>query len=339
MPFDPMGLPQIQNDLMRGQRDLQMADALMQTGYIPNSGGWGALAQVLGAWRGKRLEKKAGERVSDAMRRQMEYDAAAKAEERERAAAAEEAEYQRNLGRRRNEAGDQVLNPKKPREPINIGNQLVMVGDDGQARVLHETPRAPQQGRQPTAIEVQVAMARQLGASDDQIRALVLGGGEKPLSARDQIALRKDQEAQQTRGAAINNALSILGDMEQATEAGIGGPIASLGLNPFTNRLTDAGQAIEKYDADAASLQDELTRIQRIPGIGTQTDFELRQMLRALPTSSMTEETRRAVLQRIRNKLTELQPAIDAAQAGAIGGPIQQAPIGDMGGWSITPLD
>lgn len=71
---DPLALPQIQTDLMRGQRDLQFADALMNAGYVPNSGALGAVSQIAQAFMGRKLSRKADEKISDALKRQFEAD-------------------------------------------------------------------------------------------------------------------------------------------------------------------------------------------------------------------------------------------------------------------------
>jgi len=313
MAYDPvsMAFPNIQADMMRGQRDMQMADMFANSGYVQNSGPWGVLAQMAQAWAGGKLAKRGEERIADALRRQFEEDTKAREREAEQAAKAEEAAYQRDVGRRRAEKSDPILNPQTAREPIKLGNQLVRYNDDGTVQKLYEVPRAPQADRQPTSFEVQMEIARQLGATPEQLRDLALG--QKPageMSVRDQIALRKEDQANQTRGAAIDNAMAVIADMEAATKRGVGGPVAGSDWNPLTSTIfgnATGGQDIEKFNADASALQDELSRIQRIPGIGTQTDFELRQMMRAMPTASMSESTRTEALARIRKKLEALK--------------------------------
>ena len=112
-PPDPYSMPSIQADMMRGQRDMQLADAMMGAGYTPNSGGVGALAQIAQAFMGKKLSARADEKISDALAREFEARNRDAAKQAEAAARAEEAEYKRNLERRRGEAMDPVLNPAK----------------------------------------------------------------------------------------------------------------------------------------------------------------------------------------------------------------------------------
>lgn len=105
--------PNIQADLMAGQRDLDMAGQMMNAGYAPNSGWLGVLAQVAQAWGGKKLAKRGDERIADALARQLEEDSRRQMAEREQAARDEQAAYELSLGRRRSEAADPLLNPEK----------------------------------------------------------------------------------------------------------------------------------------------------------------------------------------------------------------------------------
>jgi hypothetical protein len=58
------------------QRQQDLAAALMNQGYVQDSGALGALAQTLSAFSGARLERKAGESLADAMQRQDAQEAA-----------------------------------------------------------------------------------------------------------------------------------------------------------------------------------------------------------------------------------------------------------------------
>ena len=64
-------------DMDAGQRQRQMAEALMSQGYVQNSGALGALAQVLSAWKGQKVDQEAGETIADALQRQLRQEAEA----------------------------------------------------------------------------------------------------------------------------------------------------------------------------------------------------------------------------------------------------------------------
>lgn len=87
MPQDNPGILQAQ--LMQQEQQRKLADSLMKQGYIPNSGGLGALAMVASAWKGKKMAKDADEKIADATKRLFE---AQNAEEQRKAAAALQAE-------------------------------------------------------------------------------------------------------------------------------------------------------------------------------------------------------------------------------------------------------
>jgi len=95
-----MALGSIQAQIAEGERQRQMAAALMQQGYIPNSGALGSIAQIFSAWAGKKLDKKAGESVADATSREF----AAKEEARQAEIARVEQVYQQHQTEARTEA-------------------------------------------------------------------------------------------------------------------------------------------------------------------------------------------------------------------------------------------
>ena len=82
MPQDNPGILQAQ--LMQQAQQRKLAEALMGQGYIPNSGGLGALAMVLSAYKGKKLAKESDEKASDYTKRLLEAQAAQQAAEAER---------------------------------------------------------------------------------------------------------------------------------------------------------------------------------------------------------------------------------------------------------------
>jgi hypothetical protein len=67
------------SDMARGQKNEDMAAALMGSQYVPDSGALGALAQVFSAYSGHKLDRKADETIADALKRQVEQQNSAAA--------------------------------------------------------------------------------------------------------------------------------------------------------------------------------------------------------------------------------------------------------------------
>lgn len=71
----PQADPSALSDMAQGQRQQDLAAALMGAEYVPNSGALGALAQTFSAYKGNKLDRKAGETIADALKRQAEQQA------------------------------------------------------------------------------------------------------------------------------------------------------------------------------------------------------------------------------------------------------------------------
>lgn len=99
-----------------------------------------------------------------------------------------------------------------------------------------------------------------------------------------------------------SSALTALDQLDVLDADGVGGPIAG--------RITPAwgpgGQQIEQYDTLAASLRADLQRLQRVPGVGAQSDRELAELIKASQSVGQNPETRQVISALIRRKLTEL---------------------------------
>lgn len=68
--------PSAMSDMAQGQRQQDLAAALMGAEYVPNSGALGALAQTFSAYKGSKLDRQAGETIADALKRQTEQEQA-----------------------------------------------------------------------------------------------------------------------------------------------------------------------------------------------------------------------------------------------------------------------
>lgn len=78
--------PSAASDMQAAERQRELANALMSNEYVPNSGALGALAQTFSAYKGGKLDRKAGESMADALKRQTEQQQAAAQYEAQRKA-------------------------------------------------------------------------------------------------------------------------------------------------------------------------------------------------------------------------------------------------------------
>lgn len=72
----PQADPSAMSDMAAAQRQQELAAALMGSEYVPNSGALGALAQTFSAYKGGKMDRKAGETIADALKRQTEQQQA-----------------------------------------------------------------------------------------------------------------------------------------------------------------------------------------------------------------------------------------------------------------------
>lgn len=96
MPATSLG--QTQAQILAAQKQQALAQALMQAGYVPNSGPMGAIAQAFSAYRGNKLDKRAGETMGQALERKFAEESRIKLAEEARAEAKEMAKEQRQHG-------------------------------------------------------------------------------------------------------------------------------------------------------------------------------------------------------------------------------------------------
>lgn len=139
--------------------------------------------------------------------------------------------------------------------------------------------------------------------------------------AREQARLTAKRQAEAPiKLASIDSASSALDTMQSLTDKGVGGPVAGR-LVPYW--AGGAGADLRQYDAQARVLIDELTRLQRIPGLGAQSNLELEEAMKAVPTSDVDEETRKVRIDQIRKKLSAMRAIFENPN---VGGPSSQAP-------------
>jgi len=86
MPFmDPSAMAQLQTDQLDYQRRNQLAQQLMSTGYVPNSGKFGVLAGLASMLGGKLAQSQNDQKLSDIVKRQIEAEQQAATAQRQQA--------------------------------------------------------------------------------------------------------------------------------------------------------------------------------------------------------------------------------------------------------------
>jgi hypothetical protein len=166
---------------------------------------------------------------------------------------------------------------------------------------------------------------------------------EQALAARTTLGLAPRATEQGVKNAAErskadtfkSSALATLDLLDQLDAEGVGGPIAG--------RITPAwagevGQKIEQYGKLAASFRGDLQRLQRVVGVGSQSDRELAELIAASQEPTQTPETRKVLSGLIRRKLEDMGArgydfGGDAGAAAPLGGGAGVIDAGD--GWSI----
>ncbi len=262
------------------------------------------LAQMLG---GRSLEARAGETLKEALSKRFEMDNQRKAAEAEQKRLEDQLAFQREIEKAQKVAEAEQAARAKYRQPAQpsfeqqLFDQLPpeMRGKAAMGKFGLLPQNQPQAGFDERLI---MSLPPEQRAAAIQQR-LGIAPKEQTLTAQDIKLI----QAEDQRRVSLENATDLVGRLTDLTKQGVGGPIAASGLNPFTNRAPPAGQAIESYDAMAAQLADEITRLTRIPGIGAQSDAELRAALAAIPTSDKNEATRMQMLQQIAKKIERLK--------------------------------
>jgi hypothetical protein len=160
MPADQaaVDLGQVQAQIVAAQRKQQLAQMLQERGYVPNSGAMGAIAMLASAFKGKKLDRKAGESLGEAMQRKFAEEARLKAVEADAEMRRDMAKEERAHGYRLDEkrAPGWEAPPTSVRE-YEYANQDPRFGNflerDRASRGTHVTVNAGPQGPQSTKFQ------------------------------------------------------------------------------------------------------------------------------------------------------------------------------------------
>jgi hypothetical protein len=192
--MDPTAFGQLQGD--RSHADLlgQLGQQMLQSGYTPNSGWGGALAQIAQAIAGSAALNKSQEQIAGLGQRQVQALSAAEEKKRAQQAADDEAKNQRDIAKALAEKeggiklGLQYGDQTSAAEAKAAGAKALA---EGTATLpLHEQEarfkaNLDAQNRQPAEFERKMAAAKQMGASPEELRAMVIGNqGNTPSGYR-----------------------------------------------------------------------------------------------------------------------------------------------------------
>lgn len=308
----PRSPGELQAEFLANQDRMKLADALASQGYVPNSGALGSIAQIFGAWSGGKIKKEEQKKLAELLREESDMLSAAERQKLEDQAKAEEARFQRELEKiaftektkAQNRPKDwkagviESLSPEQLRQAGMIDLGLAPRAGSGPAPT-----EAPSSIRE---LQAYLALPEDQRAIYDRLQGREVG--QAALSA-------KDQAAQDMRAVSAEQADTLIGQLEAATKAGVGGPIESLA--PFKS-LTNP--AFEEYEAIRAQLVDEITRLRKVPGMGSQSDLELRTALAAIPGPETNESTRAKAFANLRQVIGKVRAELSGGAPKGISG-------------------
>jgi len=308
MQYLPGDLAQLQVDDEAGRRRMAMAQSLQQAGFNPVQGGnplLAMLSSVMSTVQGGRMMQEEDMKASERLAKRFEIEnqqAQAKAE-------AEAAKEERGFQRRLQEIDYGNASSAKYREPRNIDP----LSPEGRAAALDlkrgELALQPRTGPGPSELERKIEQARKLGASDEQIRAMVLGnqgGSNAPSGYRPRAdgglepipggPADKPKEAD-PKAAAAAQALDILSQLEG--NLGSAGPI---------DRFTSPSGA-QLFEKTAAQLVNPLQTLTRIPGSGDMNQKEMDTLMAGFPAIGNFDATNKKQIENLRSYIQRIQEA------------------------------
>lgn len=299
-------MAQLQADYDAQQRDLAMADQLMNAGYVPNSGGLGALAQIFSSFAGAKLKKGGEKKLADLAKESFDLEMSqtrAKQDKEAREMEARIGGLAELLGGNRAKAeavarGDAKLGDFMEEAPsLSMKDGYVFnpqTGEttpiEGYAQRQAQIAAAGRAPKGPGELEQRIEMARQMGASAEDIQRMVLGSAAAPRETPKQPTA-KELQAQKDRQSGGETVNSLLDQLEE--------------LNPSTGPLDRfwPGENQAKYSAVQAQLLSALKPIIRSPGEGTFTDADLAALQQSLPQVGNRQEVNAQLIKNLREQV------------------------------------
>jgi hypothetical protein len=189
---------------------------------------------------------------------------------------------------------------------------------------LRPAPKPPA-ATSASELEKRVAMARQMGATPEQIKAMVVGGGQ---TGNAQAV--KTSQGTSVKMAQLGTIQRQIDRLEQASNSLAENKVFDGGpLDQYAVKFGAQGQELEQA---GAAILPVLTALTRVPGIGAQSDLESRLQKLQLPDASMHPAVRQAAIKALREYMADLQKAYETLNRPA------GQPAAPSGGWSIQAV-
>lgn len=295
-----------QDDIKRKQ---QLAQTLQQAGLNPVQGGnqvLSLLAALTSTLRGNSLMKDASKSMSENLASQFDAQnqadqAKAEAEQRRR-----DEDYQREL--------EKLTKAEEAKAKFRAPRNIDPLSPEGMAAQAQLKKMTAGPGPGPSESDRKIEQLRKFGATDDQIRSMLLGGQQRnidPLSPEGIAAQTKLKGATTAatgadpKSAAAKQALEVLSQLEG--NLGASGPVDRF-LHPV-----DA----QKFDRTKAQLVNPLQTLTRVPGQGAQSDKELATLMASFPDIGNFDSTNQQQIQNLRSYIEKIQGGQGAPPQGA----------------------
>lgn len=186
--FDPMALAQLQADQQKLQRNQALANAFMQQGgqFIPNSGKAGIAAGLASLIRGRMLQSGNDEKVTDILKRTFEAQSQAAQAKRAQDLADEQRKLQEDIFKATQIARSEGAAKKEfalPEfkdggvfDPTKGTYSPSQDWTNQQLSLKRAEAQIAAANRAPSELDRKLALAQRMGATPDQLKAMVLGG-------------------------------------------------------------------------------------------------------------------------------------------------------------------
>lgn len=351
--YDPQTSTPAMAQQAMAERRMAMADMIGQQQLAQGPSGLASiLAAVIQPWAADRMYSRGAREYADAM--------SARAQQ---VAAAEEAKFARDQQRQemtrdravklREQAADRygIKDPGARATFIETGKVPAWYGkpqaksmeggyvfdpSTGQATPIpgyaEQQARIAAAGRAPQGpsdLQQRIELAKSMGATPEQLRAMVVGASGGAANAQQQ----KQEQANALKGAQFETLQRNLARLDDAVKS-IGGNTVFNGgpLDKFVLGPTEQGQELAQSSAQIMPI---LTALTRVPGVGSQSDLEARLNQLQLPSAEFSPEVNRRAMEGLRGYITDLQKALQTASATGVAA----APsAGSAGGGQDDPL-
>jgi hypothetical protein len=309
---EPMGMEnpyQVQDTYQRAMAQKQRAQQMMAPEY-QGGGKAGILAGLIGILKGRSLDQKADETITQALGRQFEMDNKRAQAEAEKARAEEERKFAREIEKAQKvaeaqaKAKAQYAAPKQASFEQQLFDRLPPEMQDKAALGKFGLIPQAQAPQRPSEIEQRIALAQASGATPQQIQALILGAQAQPEVTPEERETAKAEATRikeaEDRARAAEKTLANVTRMEEIMNQG-------LSTGPLDRFLPGKDRAL--FDSLASDLN--LSTLKQNFG-GNPTEGERAANAATLPGAAQYEANNKQLLAKLK---AEAQAKIDEYNA------------------------